>query len=425
MSLTCIASKVLEHIVVKDIVTHLEKHGILVNNQHGFRSGRSCESQLFITSQDLAKCLDAKQQIDAAILDFSKAFDKVPHTRLLNKLHHYGIRGPQLHWIKAFLSNRTQRVVVDGEQSGPADVISGVPQGTVLGPTLFLLFINDITQNIDSDIRLFADDCLIYRPIDTPNDHILLQQDLTRLHEWSVQWQMEFNVNKCFIMQIHNNRTVKQHVYSMGDSSLSSVTSHPYLGIEISNKLHWAPHISNITSKASRLLGFLRRNLRKCPANVKEKAYFGMVRPGVEYCSTIWSPHQAGLKKKVEMVQHKAARVVCNQPYRRDQRDSVSEMLSNLGWESLESRRVKADLTLLWKVTHNVIAIPSLYLPPPAYSRTRANHSLKFQQPKANTNTYRFSTVLRTIPVWNTQPAELIEQPTLDGFRDVLTPMRF
>ncbi len=211
----------------------------------------------------------------------------------------------------------------------------------------------------------------------------------------------------------------------MGGSTLNSVTSHPYLGIELSNKLHWAPHINNITSKASRLLGFLRRNLRKCPASLKEKAYFGMIRPGVEYCSTIWSPHQAGLIRKLEMMQHKAARIVCNQPYRRDQRDSVSEMIDSLKWESLQSRRVKADLTLLWKVTHDAIAVPSEYLPPTAYSRTRALHSLKFRQPKANTNEYKFSTLQRTIPVWNSQSAELIDQITLDEFRGVLSGLRF
>ena len=144
--------------MVKNIVTHCEENGILVDNQHGFRNGRSCESQLIITSQDIAKYLDKKVQVDAAVLDFSKAFDKVPHTRLLNKLHYYGIRGKHHSWIKSFLSGRTQRVIVDGQSSDSVDVLSGVPQGSVLGPILFLIFINVIADGISSHIRLFADD---------------------------------------------------------------------------------------------------------------------------------------------------------------------------------------------------------------------------------------------------------------------------
>ena len=162
VSLTCISCKLLERIIVKNLLAHLESHNILVDNQHGFRSGRSCESQLIITTQDIASYLDKKQQVDAAVLDFSKAFDKVPHVRLHNKLSFYGIRGNNLDWITAFLSGQTQRVVVDGHTSPPADVLSGVPQGSVLGPVLFLLFINDIATNIDSHIRLFAGDCLLY-----------------------------------------------------------------------------------------------------------------------------------------------------------------------------------------------------------------------------------------------------------------------
>ena len=157
---------------------HLEAHDILVPCQFGFRSRHSCESQLLTVTDDFAKALNNKLQVDVGILDLSKAFDKVPHKRLLSKIEFYGIRGKILQWLESFLSNRYQQVVVDGSFSNYCKVTSGVPQGSVLGPTLFLLYINDITEGISSQMKLFADDCLIYN---SSTDHQTLQQDLTIL----------------------------------------------------------------------------------------------------------------------------------------------------------------------------------------------------------------------------------------------------
>ncbi len=211
----------------------------------------------------------------------------------------------------------------------------------------------------------------------------------------------------------------------MGGEKLETVKTNPYLGVEINENLSWSPHINKTTGRAQRLLGFLRRNLRRCPAHIKEKAYFSLVRPVVEYCSPVWSPHQAGLKKKVEMVQRKAARLVCNQPYRRDQRDSVTSMIATLGWESLESRRIKTDLTMMYKVTHQLVAIPLAYLPQLAYSRTRHNHAFKYRQLQGNSAVFLQSAIPRTVAVWNSQPGHLINQTTLDGFKSALGPMSF
>lgn len=167
VSLTCIPAKLMEHIIVKNILNHLDAHKILVDCQHGFRTKRSCETQLTSFVHDIAKSLHKGSRVDVAIMDFSKAFDKVPHKRLLLKLGHYGIRGSTQRWVEGFLSNRQQRVVVDGVSSAWADVRSGVPQGTVLGPLLFLTYINDLPQCTQSPIRLFADDCVLYRNIET------------------------------------------------------------------------------------------------------------------------------------------------------------------------------------------------------------------------------------------------------------------
>ena len=187
VSLTCVLCKLLEHIVCKHVMTHLESHNILSEVQHGFRKEHSCESQLLVTLHDLMRYYDQKTQTDVAVLDFSKAFDTVPHHKLLAKLDHYGIRGKAHAWIAAFLKGRTQKVVVDGVSSDAVDVVSGVPQGTVLGPILFLIHINDLPSHVKSTVRLFADDCLLYRPIHSTVDQDILQSDLDALEVWGAK----------------------------------------------------------------------------------------------------------------------------------------------------------------------------------------------------------------------------------------------
>ena len=227
----------MEHIILSNMWKHLHKHNIILHFQHGFQSGLSCESQLIETVHDWMSAMDNKTQIDAILLDFAKAFYKVPHLRLLSKLTSYGITGNTQNWIKSFLSNRKQRVSVNGVLSDITDVTSGVPQGSVLGPVLFLLYINDINGNIKSSIRLFADDSIIYRKISSKTDHEILQTYLSQLQTWSDKWQMEFNVSKCVHLPITNKTKPSTHKYTLSGQPLSTVSSHSYLGLKLDSKL--------------------------------------------------------------------------------------------------------------------------------------------------------------------------------------------
>ena len=184
VSLTSVSCKVLEHIVFRSIMDHVDIHKILNHFQHGFRSQHSCETQLITSIEDLARGLNSQQQLDLLILDFSKEFDVIGHQRLLSKLLHYDIRGTSLKWMENWLTGRTQKVVVEGECSEETPVTSGVPQGTVLGPLMFIMYINDINAETSSSIRLFADDCLLYRVINSTHDAEKLQGDLTQLCRW-------------------------------------------------------------------------------------------------------------------------------------------------------------------------------------------------------------------------------------------------
>jgi hypothetical protein len=398
---------------------HFDQHSILTDKQHGFRRGHSTESQLILTIQDLAQSLNNKAQVDMIIMDFSKAFDVVSHNRLLLKLNRYGIHNKTHAWISGFLKHRVQRVVVGGEHSTWTDVDSGVPQGTVLGPLLFLAYINDLPDNISSNVRLFADDCVLYREIKNEFDSTSLQEDLDKLVTWEKKWQMQFNPSKCFVMRLTHARSPNQFNYKLGDSILQEVDNHPYLGVTISNNLTWNKHIDQITASANRSLGFIMRNLYSCPLHIKVSAYKTLVRPLVEYSASVWDPHTKILSNKIEMTQRRAARF-CFNDYKTKSEGCVTEMINKLELESLSSRRQTRRLIIFHKGVYGHLSIPIGKLTKPAQRSSRHSNSLAFSPISTVKDCYKFSFLPRTIKDWNSLPDSLVTTPDPAPFKQGL-----
>ena len=288
------------------------------------------------------------------IMDLSKVFDLVPHQRLLSKLCHFGITGKLHNWIQIFLTMRTQQVVLEGVSSSSITVTSGVPQGTVLGPILFILYLNDLPEGISSQVRLLADDCILCQEINAINDCQDIQRDTNTLCNWETKWQMKFNIDKCYIMHVTHKRNPLLMTYKMNGRPIEVKASHTYLGIGINNKLSWAEHISNTATKANMVLGLLCRNLHCCSPFVKETANKSLDRLKLKYCSSIWDPYHQEHKNKLESVQCRAARFVCKDLRRQSH---VSDMLRDLNWKTLEDCRTISRLTLLNKSVHNTVAI--------------------------------------------------------------------
>ena len=278
----------MEHIVTSHIMTHADNNNILYPLQHGFRRGLSCETQLIEFIDDVSKNMNKGKQTDCLKMDFSKAFDKVNHSLLTHKLNRYGINGKT--WISNFLSDRQQCVLVEGEKSDSVPVASGVPQGSVLGPSLFLFYINDMLLELSSRVRLFADDTIVYIAISNSTDCEKLQSDLDKLADWENKWLMNFHPDKCNVLSITKIRKPRIFNYRLQHHILEHVPAAKYLGLNITSDLKWTQHINSICGKVNSTLGFLKRNINISNKTIKEKAYKSLVRPSLEYACSVWDP---------------------------------------------------------------------------------------------------------------------------------------
>jgi hypothetical protein len=417
VSLTSITCKILEHIIYSSIVNHLDKNNVLCPHQHGFRKNRSCETQLIGLIDDLSKGLDGNTQIDAILLDFSKAFDKVHHISLLKKLKYFGISGPLHQWIQDFLIGREQTVIVNGSKSTSITVNSGVPQGTVLGPLLFLIYINDLPNCINpgTKVRLFADDCIVYRTIKTEKDSELLQQDLDNLQKWESNWSMSFHPEKCQLLRVSKKKKQIITNYLIHGKSLTQTNNAKYLGVIINDKLSWNPHIDEVIKKSNKTLGFIRRNFSKCNKNIKLKCYTTLVRPILEYASAVWDPSTKENIKKLEQIQKRAARFITNE-YSSLKR--VTPIVKSLNLETLDDRRSKSKVVIIHKALNSNLEIePDKNLLQPSDKYRDKN---TFLIPYARTNAYKYSFFPSGIRAWNGLPDQTRKTNNLTSFKTLI-----
>ena len=337
---------------------------------------------------------------------------------MCGQLEFYGVRGRNLQWISSFLLQRSQQVVLDGHQSSSVKVESGVPQGSVLGPCLFLYYINDLPDKLSSTVRLFADDAIIYLTIENQHQTQQLQEDLDKLGEWASSWMMELNTQKCQVITVSRKRNNIQHQYSLNNTPLTAVSSSKYLGITITTDLKWNQHINNICQKANNTLAFLRRNLRINSPDLKAKAYKALVRPLVEYGTTVWDPSTNKCIHQLEMVQRRAARFTLN---RYHNTSSVESMLEELEWPSLKQRREDFRLTMMYKLHNNLVHFPTQTYISQVAMPTRTMHALSYVVPRSRTEHHRMSFFPRTLRTWNILPVSTVTATSLEAFRQRLT----
>ena len=359
VSLTSHIIKIYERVLRKRLVAHLESNNLLCNQQHGFRSGHSCLTQLLHHFDDILVNLMDGKDTDSIYLDYAKAFDKVDHKLLVKKLHKYGVHPKLIKWIESFLSDRTQNVVVDGHMSSSAHIISGVPQGTVLGPILFLIFINDIIDCITSStIRCFADDTRISKAISCEEDVALLQQDLDNVIHWSLKNNMTLHEDKfeytCHyaaksdLRELHELPfTTDVFHYRTSEDILFPVQQLRDLGVTVCSNSSWSTHIYSITKKARQLAAWVLSVFHTRSTPVMLTLYQSMVRSLLEYCSPLWNPHKIMDIQELESVQRTFTSRI-PECYGLD----YWERLKKLDLMSLQRRRERYIILHMWKLLH-------------------------------------------------------------------------
>ena len=315
-------------------------------------------------------------------------------------------------------------MVVEGEESGVAPVTSGVPQGTVLGPALFLVYINDLPEGLKCTPRLFADDSLLYRVIESYSDCDLVQQDLQTLEKWEQDWSMEFAEDKCKVLRVtrklKRNQIIKP--YEIHNYVLESVNSAKYLGVTLDTKLNFSEHIQDITKKANNTRQFLQRTLSGCDRTTKSHCYKTYVRPILEYGSCAWDPHKGNQKQVtiLQSMQNKAAGFVHSDWSRYS---SVSSMNEALGWDTLQNRRAIARLVMLHKIQLSLVAIPISLFTISSSSMTTRGAPTKFIRPHCK-KLYMNTFVPASISLWNSLPAATASISDPESFRGSLGGMR-
>ncbi|BHF71789.1 hypothetical protein SprV_0401484900 [Sparganum proliferum] len=305
----------MEAIVKKATMKFLEQNHLLSDLQHGFRQSRSCLSSLLLSTEQWTQALDEDGRVDVIYTDFKKAFDSVPHKRLIYKLSENGTRGRLLTWITDFLTGRSQTVCVEASKSTPTPVLSGVPQGSVLGPLLFLVYINDCIDDLGCSAIMFADDVKLWRAIRSDADRNALQDSLNRLNSWSARWLLNFNVDKCVVLRLRTKKTSKEDDsfhYVLGGQPLSNVAEQKDLGVLMTSSLKPSSQCQKAAKNAIRVLFALRRGFVQIDRELFGKLYGTFVRSHLEYAVQAWRPWLKKDYQRLERVQAMATKMVKN-----------------------------------------------------------------------------------------------------------------
>ena len=420
VSLTSVLCKVMESLLRDAIVLHLSSHHLIRDSQHGFTRGRSCLTNLLEYLESMTKLLDSGKSVDIVYLDFAKAFDKVPIRRLVAKCKGLGLTGNLLAWIEEWLSGREQRVVLNGEFSSWEPVRSGVPQGSVLGPTLFLIYINDIDLAViatDSVLKKFADDTKWAMVVETDADRMVFQQGLNDLFQWSIEWQMLFNVDKCHV--IHAGKSNNGFEYTMGGKVLEEVEFEKDVGVLIHRSFKPSLQCAQAANKANSVLGQLSRGISFRDKDTFISLYKTYVRPHLDYCSQAWSPWNAADIDIIESVQKRAVKMVSNLRGR-----TYEERLAELGMVTLETRRKRGDLIQAYNVLSGKDDVDAgiwFRAPEAGGPSTRATSGLlNVQRNEGRLDIRRNFWSVRVCDSWNCLPDEVKCQGTTNGFKNAL-----
>ena len=387
----------------------------------GFKKLDSAMYQIINVTHQIYNELEKGRELCLIFLDVSKAFDKVWHEGLLYKLCCKGISGRLLDWFSSYLDKRRQRVVINGQHSNLLELNAGVPQGSILGPLLFLIYINDILQNISSEIFMFADDTFLMEPIDNyALSFQKLNEDLMHLTNWSNQWLVTFNANKTEYLKITRKRqNIDDPPLILHNKLINKVDKHKHLGVTLNSKATWSDHIDEISAKARRSVGFLRRIQYKVPQSCLETLYKSFVRPIIEYGDVVYDGSTDTHLDILEDVQRNAA-LICTGAY---QHTSHKKLLSELGWEPLALRRKHHRLSIMYKIQNGLAPNYIIDVCPqiidditPYQLRNRAN----LRGIATRTSSFMKSFYPQTIKDWNTTDLAIRSQPSVSSFKQKL-----